>query len=467
MSATTNLTAIELLDKTRSRALSVREVVEQVAARMEETKRLNAFISADKALALSRAKSLDAQLSETGALPLHGMPVVVKDNMDVKGYATTGGTPALLDNKPEANAGVVEKLINAGAVVVGKTNLHELAYGITNNNAHFGPARNPYDPALIPGGSSGGSAVAVAARVSPVGLGTDTGGSARIPAALCGVCGFRPTTGRYPGGGVINISHTRDTAGVFARSVADIQLIDAALTRVNGPDAAALEELRIGAPADPFYLGLEDPAQEIIQAALARLEDNKATLAREDLKGLLELNEKVGFPIVLHETIPGLRNYLVSHGLPLDVETLVANIASPDVKGIIEPLLGAGAVPEAIYQEAKNTHRPKLRQLYRDYFAKHNIDAMVYPTTPLTARPIGQDMVELGGRETPTFLAYIRNSDPSANAAIPSLSIPAGLTADGLPVGISIDGPEGTDRKVLAIGAAFQAVLPQIEAPAV
>ena len=169
MSATTNLTAIELLDKTRSRELSVREVVEQVAARMEETKRLNAFISADKALALSRAKSLDAQLSETGALPLHGMPVVVKDNMDVKGYATTGGTPALLDNKPEANAGVVEKLINAGAVVVGKTNLHELAYGITNNNAHFGPARNPYDPELIPGGSSGGSAVAVAARVSPVG----------------------------------------------------------------------------------------------------------------------------------------------------------------------------------------------------------------------------------------------------------------------------------------------------------
>ena len=467
MSAATNLEAIELLDKIRSRALSVRAVVEQVAARMEETKGLNAFISADKALSLSRAQSLDAQLSETEALPLHGLPVVVKDNIDVKGYATTGGTPALLDNKPETNAGVVEKLVKAGAVVVGKTNLHELAYGITNNNAHFGPARNPHDPERIPGGSSGGSAVAVAARVAPVGLGTDTGGSARIPAALCGVCGFRPSTGRYPGGGLITISRTRDTAGVFARSVADIQLIDAALTRAHGPDAVELEQLRIGAPADPFYLGLEDSVQEIIQAALARLEDNKATLAREDLKGLLELNEKVGFPIVLHETIPELRNYLVSRGLPLDVKTLVDNIASPDVKRIIEPLLGAGAVPEATYQEAKNAHRPKLRQLYRDYFAKHKLDAMVYPTTPLTARPIGQDLVELGGRETPAFLAYIRNSDPSANAAIPSLSIPAGLTADGLPVGISIDGPEGTDRKVLAIGAAFQAVLPPIEAPAV
>lgn len=130
------------------------------------------------------------------------------------------GTPLLANNHPQISAGAVETLRNAGAVIIGKTNLHELAYGITNNNAFFGPIHNPYNHDLSPGGSSGGSAVAVAARITPIGLGTDTGGSARIPAALCGICGYRPSMGRYPGQGIINISHTRDTVGTFARTSA-------------------------------------------------------------------------------------------------------------------------------------------------------------------------------------------------------------------------------------------------------
>ena len=461
-----NLTAIELINKIREQTISVHDVMLQVIDRIAETKQLNAFISINGALALSRAEELDAILSSENPLSLHGLPIVVKDNIDTKDYVTTGGTPELINNHLGVNAGSVEKLINAGAVVIGKTNLHELAYGITNNNNFFGPVHNPYNHDLIPGGSSGGTAAAVAARIVPIGLGTDTGGSARIPAALCGICGYRPSTGRYPGQGIINISHTRDTVGTFARSVEDIQLIDEVLTGDGRRETVELENLRIGIPTVPFYSGLDKDVAEVIQAALERLENGKLTFLYEDIEGLNELNEKVGFPIVLHETIPDLQNYIASHDLPIDIETLIENIASRDVKNIIKPLLGDGAVPASVYQDAKNKYRPKLQQLYRDYFEKHKLDAIIYPTTPLTARPIGQDdSVQLDGCKAPVFPTYIRNCDPSANAGIPSLSIPAGLTGDKLPVGISIDGPAGSDRKLLAIGAAIQAILPQIAGP--
>ena len=466
MNGLMNLTAVELIDKIKTQPIRVLDVMQQVINRVAKTKQLNAFINTNETYVLSRAEKLDANLFRQNLLPLHGLPFAVKDNIDTKDYITTGGTPALINNKPRDNADVVEKLINAGAIVIGKTNLHELAYGITNNNAFFGPVHNPYYHDLIPGGSSGGTAAAVAARLVPVGLGTDTGGSTRIPAALCGICGYRPSTGRYPGQGIINISHTRDTIGTFARSVEDIQLIDEVLTGDGGQEIVELENLRIGIPTVPFYLGLDKDVAEVIQAALERLKNSKFTFLHKDIEGLYELNEKVGFPIVLHETIPDLHSYITSHDLTIDIETLIENIASLDVKNIIKPLLGEGAIPVSVYQDAKNKHRPKLQQLYQDYFENHRLDAIIYPTTPLTARPIGQDdSVQIDGSIMPTFSTYIRNCDPSANAGIPSLSIPAGLTGEQLPVGISIDGPAGSDRKLLSIGAAIQAILPQIAGP--
>ena len=461
-----NLTAAELIHAIRERAISVRDVAWQVIGRMEETRELNAFISTDKEFTMSRAEELDAKSVDEDPLPLHGLPVVVKDNIDTKDYTTTGGTPALAHNQPLHNADIVEKLVDAGVVIVGKTNLHELAYGITSNNAFFGPVRNPYNPELIPGGSSGGTAAAVSARITPVGLGTDTGGSTRIPAALCGICGYRPSTGRYPGSGILNISHTRDTAGTFARTVQDIRLIDEVLCGSKGQEDLDWERIRIGLPGVPFYSGVGRDVNRVIRLALKRLDSSRITIIHEDLYGLFELNEKIGFPIVLYETLPGLQSYITSHDLSISLEMLVENIASPDVKNIIGPLLGEGAIPEDVYKEAKNKYRPELQQLYQDYFDEHNLDIIIYPTTTLTARPIGQDdFTELDGRRVPVFPTYIRNCDPSANAGIPSLSIPVGLTEDKLPVGISIDGPAGSDRKVLAIGAAIQSILPQVEAP--
>ena len=192
-----------------------------------ENRDLNAFISLNEERANAAAAALDEQ-SGTGIL--HGLPIAVKDAIAAAGLPATAGTEALRGYLPEKDADVVEPLIAAGAFVLGKLNMHELSYGITSNNGAFGPVRNPYDLERIPGGSSGGAGAAVAAGLVPAALGTDTGGSVRIPAALCGVVGFRPTTGRYSQKGIVPVSHTRDTAGPLCRSVSDAAMIDAAIT---------------------------------------------------------------------------------------------------------------------------------------------------------------------------------------------------------------------------------------------
>ena len=207
--------------------LSALAYAEALLACAAERRALNAFIHHDADGVRAAARAADAARRDGASLgPLHGVPLALKDNLDTAGMPTTGGTPGLRRHRPMQNAPVVQKLLDAGAIAFGKANLHELAYGITNNNGGFGAARNPYDAARIPGGSSGGVGAAVGARIVPAGIGTDTGGSVRIPAALCGIVGFRPTTGRWSTAGVVPISHTRDTPGPMARSVADCVLLD-------------------------------------------------------------------------------------------------------------------------------------------------------------------------------------------------------------------------------------------------
>ena len=187
-------------------------LINDALERAEQFSHLNAFISVDANGAAAKAKELDRMRAEGRVLgPLHGIPIVVKDNIHVTGLQNTAGTPGLKGFVPLISNEVVTRLEAAGAVIIGKTNLHELAFGITSNNTGFGAVINPYDDSLIPGGSSGGTAVAVSAGIVPAGLGTDTGGSVRIPPALTGIVGFRPSMGRYPSDAVTPISHTRDT----------------------------------------------------------------------------------------------------------------------------------------------------------------------------------------------------------------------------------------------------------------
>ena len=282
-------------------------LAEALLARAAAHKSLNAFIALEPDKVRAAARQADQQRASGAPLgPLHGVPLALKDNLDTVEYPTTGGTPGLAGNRPKRNAVIVQALFDAGAIALGKCNLHELAYGITNNNAAHGPARNPYAPDRIPGASSGGTGVAVAARLAPGGIGSDTGGSVRIPAALCGLVGLRPTTGRWSQAGIVPISHTRDTAGPMTRSVADCTLIDGVIT--GGPlevASASLKGQRMGLPRRHFWENLEPELGRICEGTLKRLADAGVTLVDVNMSEEAALDHEAGFPVALYETVHG------------------------------------------------------------------------------------------------------------------------------------------------------------------
>jgi indoleacetamide hydrolase len=400
--------------------------------------------------------------------------VLIKDNVNTADLPTTAGTPALAGNRPRRDAVVVERLLAAGAILFAKTNMHELALGITSNNAAFGAVANPYDPSKIPGGSSGGNASAVAARIAAAAIGTDTAGSVRIPAALCGIAALRPTVGRYPRTGslqmvadVVPISFTRDTPGPMARTVADVALLDA-LIAGDDPSLRAreLRGVRMGVDRRNFFQGLDPETEKVTEGALERLEDGGAELVEIEIEELQALNAAVGIPVTAFEAGMALPMYLEENDTGVTLEALIAAVASPDVRAFFELVVGPGAIPEEVYLNALLVQRPRLQAAYREVLTRHGLDALVFPTTPLPARPIGQDAtVDLNGEQVPTLFTYIRHTDPGSNAGIPGLTVPAGLTGSGLPVGLELDGPAGSDRALLAVGIAVEQELGQLSAP--
>lgn len=439
-------------------------LVRGALAKQQEHESLNAFITLDTQGALAQARYSD-QLSKKGIRRglLHGLPIVVKDNIHVAGLPNTAGTPLLRNFVPKQDAEVVKRLKDAGAIILGKTNMHELAYGITSNNYAFGAVCNAVRQDHIAGGSSGGTAVAVAAGITTIGLGTDTGGSSRIPAALNGLVGFRPTTGRYPSDGLTSISFSRDTVGPIARTVGDILVLDSVLSGTpRSHQKIKLSGLRLGVPRHYFYDNLEPAVAQATENLLQLLSESGVELIEADLEQVAELNEKVGFPIVIYETGTLLKAYLRENMPEETLGSLVQNIASPDVKNIMTMVIN-GEAPESTYRKAIDHYRPQLQQAYRDYFSSYGVEAIIFPTTPLTARPIENSLetVELNGEYVPTFPTYIRNTDPASNAGIPGLSLPLAVSAGELPIGIEIDGPERSDQRLLAIGAAIEALIKQ------
>jgi Asp-tRNA(Asn)/Glu-tRNA(Gln) amidotransferase A subunit family amidase len=464
-----DLTATDAAPLLRSGDLSAERYARALLSQCNRHRDLNAFIFFDEARVMDDAVAADKRRKSGGKLgPLHGIPVPIKDNIDTMNAPTTAGTPALRTHHPKANAPVAEALFSAGAILLGKTNMHELAWGITCNNASFGPVRNPYNSAHIPGGSSGGTGVALAARMSAAGLGTDTGGSVRIPAALCGIVGLRPTAGRYPGKGIVPVSHTRDTAGPMARSIQDLVLLDSVITADTKPiRAMALRGIRIGVPRGFFYDNLAPDLAPVVEAALAKLRDTGCVLVEADVLDVEKLAGASTAPISFYESLPDLSQYLKQSGSELSVKDVVAQIASPDVKALYDEfIVGPKAPTLEAYQAAIEKGRPALQAAYRDYFEDQNVVAIAFPTTPLPARPIGQDKeVELNGKKVSTLFTYIHNTRPMTTAGIPGLSLPIGFTASGLPVGLELDAPSGEDRSLLSLGLAAEQVFGKLRAP--
>lgn len=462
-------TVNDILELIKSRELAVTEYIRCLLDRCERHRDLNAFIYFDPDRILTAAKKADQyrrRSTEQTAL-LQGIPIVLKDNIDMQGLPTTAGTPALQNHCPRENAPVVTALLRAGAIPFGKANMHELAQGVTNNNIFFGACHNPYDRTKIPGGSSGGCSVAVSARLAPAAIGTDTGGSVRIPASLCGIVGFRPTVGRYPQKGIVPISHTRDTAGPMTRSVADAVLFDRVLSKDPQPiKPAALKGVRLGVPRKPFYTDIHADTLAVIEAGLRRLENYGIELIEVDMLEIDILDQRSGFTIAGYEMIPDLKAYLKDHHSNLSTSGIISEIASPDVKRILLGIIDQGNDSRTHYLKALNKTRRDMQNRYRQCFHDHSLEGIIFPTTPLPATPIGEDdVVILNEKTAPLFQSFIRNTSPGSVAGIPGLSLPAGMTSNRLPVGMEIDGPFGSDRRLLAMAMAIEKNEPSIPKP--
>jgi len=363
-------TATELVAMMDAGETSSARIVTELLRRAGEAGSLNAFITIDAEGALARAAELDQLRSQGNILgPLHGLPLVAKDNIHVAGLPNTAGTPGLREFTPDVDNAVIAALLDAGAIIIGKTNMHELAFGITSDNAAFGAVANPFDTTTFAGGSSGGTASAIAAGLAPAGLGTDTGGSVRIPAALTGTTGFRPSNGRYPSSGVTPISHTRDTIGLITWNVADLILLDS----VIDPHGVAVtsitaDEIRLGVPRTYYYANLDEQTARLIENSLTLLADAGVTLIEIDPEGIGPLVAQSGFPIALYEAVHDLSDYLEAFGTGVTLSDLAAAAASPDVHRIFAGITGEGQVSEEAYTAAMRV-REELRQVFREYFS--------------------------------------------------------------------------------------------------
>ena len=470
------LTATEAARQICAGTLSSEQLVSAYIAQAKAKSNLNAFVTLDKDGAQKVARTGDEAHRKGGggaSKPVDGVPVAIKDNIQVKGLPATAGTPALKAFVPAADAPVVARLRGAGAVILGKTNMHELAFGVTGYNPAFQTGsevgvRNAYDPGRIAGGSSSGNGAALGARMAPASLGTDTGGSVRIPCAFNGCASLRPTMGRYSQAAIAPISHTRDTAGPMALSMADVALLDQVIAGGKPVAPANLKRVRLGVvPA--FYANLDADTRGATDAALNKLRAAGVTLVDVDMPKLMDLNGAVGFPVALYEAYDDMVAYLSKYPTGVDMTKLAAGIASPDVKGTFDGLVIPRKLPAAsgvvdarpAYDNAMRVARPQLQKLYAQTFAKNRLDALVFPTVPrvaLAATPEASSPENFG--------ALIQNTDPGSNAGIPGIQLPSGLGAStGLPVGLELDGPAGSDRKLLAIGLAVHNVVGRVPGP--
>ncbi len=412
------MTLAEARSALRQRKISCLELVEQCLATIARLNPdLNAFVTVTEDSARARAKALDAELAagrDRG--PLHGIPIAHKDLIDTRGVRTTAGSKLFANRVPDRDAAVVRRLDDAGTVLVGKTGLHELAYGVTSENPHFGVIRNPHDRERVPGGSSGGSGVALATGMCLLATGTDTGGSVRIPASYCGVAGLKPTYGMVDRAGVRPLGLTLDHIGPMAAHAEDLlPFLDALAPQRKR--IALPEKIRVGIPRNYYFDQVDPEIKAAVEQRAMALNGTRIEVEVPDIEGL----NAVGRAILLAEASAIYERYADRR-----------DDFGADVLALLDQgrLLPATAYVNA--QRLRGQYAAEFRRLFED------IDCLVTPTTPITAPRIGERQVSIGGVLEDTRLATTRFMRGINVIGYPAVSAPCGRSRAGLPLGMQI-----------------------------
>ncbi len=452
-----NLSLCEAADKVRSREVSPVELVQAALARIRSTDGvLRSYISVFEEQALQVAKAAEIMAGAGHDLgPLHGVPIALKDNVSVRGLRTTAGSKVLADWLPAADATITQRLRRAGAIFIGKTNMHEFAWGGTSANPHYGSVRNPWNTERFPAGSSGGSGVAVAARSCYGAVGTDTGGSIRLPAAINGVVGIRPTYGRVSNHGIIPLAWSMDTAGPMTRTVQDCALMFGAMAGHDSKDPASaaracpdysaqlsdgVRGLRIGVVPGYFFHHLQPPVHDAVRAALTAFQGLGAQLVDVDIENI---HGNISAQLTIESAEPSTYHQRWLRERPQDY--------GEDVRTLLE----VGELLLATHYLQAQRYRSLLRNEFLAAFRK--VDAFVCPTLPFTATKLGATTVVIeSGVEEDMLSAIMQFTGVPSLTGLPSLNVPCGFDADGMPIGMQIIGRPFDEATLFRMGHAFQ-----------
>ncbi|MCK1582505.1 amidase [Bradyrhizobium sp. 168] len=426
---------------------------------------LNAFITIDEVAVLEAARDADKARAAGSAAPLLGVPLGVKDSYLTKGLPTSLGVEGLSHFVPREDADAVRAIKGAGALVFGKNNLVEMSYGLTGHNARYGQVKNPHARDRVSGGSSSGSAASVAAGLVPASLGGDTVGSIRVPASFCGVVGFKPTTGRWPRYGVAPISHTLDTTGVFARSVEDCILVDQVVTGEEAAefsDGYGLKGARLAFAPRQFLDLVDSEVETRFRVVVRRLQEAGAEVVEVDLgEDFNALVQTATWGIFAHETMGAVSEFLRRHDIPTTFEAIYEGL-KPQLRqawGHIVLPGGAGATSAEAYQTALNVSRPEIQRRLNTAFVSHGALVILQPTTPCTAPLIEERAtVHIAGQEV-SYLALANHTVSASSVGLPGISLPVGLSRAGLPIGLELDAPLGSDRGLLHLARGIEGIL--------
>ena len=434
----------------RARKVSSLELTRECLQQIDRLNpKFNAFITVTREAAEKRASEMDAELTHgIDRGPLHGIPIAYKDLVFTKGIRTTAGSKIYSDFVPDHDARIVEQFHTAGAVSLGKTGLHEFAYGITSTNPHYGAVRNPWDAEAIPGGSSGGSGAAVVAGMAFMAIGTDTGGSIRIPAAFCGCVGLKPTFGRVSKQGVFPLGFTLDHIGPLAMSVRDCAITFETISTARGvvPPAVipSLKGRRIGIPENGFFDRAWPEVKNGVKVLAGKARELGAEVIPVTLPDLDQLNTVARLLLLAEAT--------AAHSANLSKREMYG----PDVLALLDQ---GRLIAAADYVNAQRLRR-KMTTTFNAVWKR--VDCLIIPGTPTAAPKIGQHQIEIDGVTDDVRLVTTRLMRAINALGWPALSLPSGFAHNGLPIGVQLLAKANAEKTILEIGAALEDATPEL-----